>query len=66
VWLSLATPPEQGRIAVFDPAGRLLRSLEWPASNEQVRVDVSDLPRGWYVVQVQTNKGVATQKLARQ
>jgi hypothetical protein len=66
VWLSLATPPEQGRIAVFDPAGRLLRSLEWPAGNEQVRVDVSDLPRGWYVVQVQTNKGVATQKLARQ
>jgi hypothetical protein len=66
VWLRLSTPPAQGRIAVFDPAGRILRSLEWPAGAEQARVDVSDLPRGWYLVQVQTNQGVATQKLVRQ
>jgi subtilisin-like proprotein convertase family protein len=66
VWLRLATPPAQARIAVFDPAGRLLRSLEWPAGADQTQIDVSDLPRGWYLVQVQTNQGVATQKLARQ
>jgi hypothetical protein len=66
VWLRLATPPAQGRITVFDPAGRLLRSLEWPAGADQTQIDVSNLPRGWYLVQVQTNKGVATQKLARQ
>ncbi len=66
VWLRLSSSPDQGRIALFDPTGRILRSLEWPAGAERMRVDLADLPRGWYLVQVQSAKGVIVQKLVRQ
>jgi hypothetical protein len=66
VWLMLSSTPGHGRVTVFDPAGRVLRSLEWPAGADRMRVELADLPRGWYLVRVQSTDGVTTQKLVRQ
>ena len=50
---------------VFDMAGSKIKEMTSRGSNEKA-IDVSELPPGIYIIQIQTEKGVETKKLVVQ
>jgi hypothetical protein len=60
--VTLTVPPHLvvRAVRLHDARGKLIR--EWPGS-PAAALDVSALPKGWYVVQVQTREGNVHKKL---
>ena len=53
-------------INVYNTAGQLLQSKKRIDSVEQQSIDISSLPKGNYILQIQHNKGYESQKFSKQ
>lgn len=51
----------QSRVSVFDANGRLLLSVK--IVSEEENLDLSTLPCGWYLLQIQSSQGLRCQKI---
>lgn len=59
--VAVSSDSQIGRIDVLDLQGRVV--LSYPAHSENLMLDVSSLPRGYYVVRAHTQLGDSFQKL---
>jgi hypothetical protein len=62
--LSDGSPHAPATATLFDPAGRALRQHRWqPLPGQAMRWDLSELPAGLYLLQVETDQGTWMEKL---
>ena len=60
--VSLKATAEVERVDILDMAGRILKSIDGPAST----VSFGDMPKGVYFVRVTTARGVSVEKVVKQ
>jgi hypothetical protein len=67
LWLTASVAPEdQGTVSLLElVSGRVLYRADWQSGKQQHIIPTADLPSGAYVVRLETNKGVQTQKVVK-
>jgi subtilisin-like proprotein convertase family protein len=67
IFVTLDAPLAQiAQVQLFDAAGRLVSTNQFPAAQTRLMVPVAELPRGVYFVQLLTSEGIAVKKLSVQ
>lgn len=54
---------ENAHLSIFDLSGKEVKQLKLSKSSGDAEVSVNGLPSGWYIIQLQSDKGVAVTKM---
>lgn len=53
------------QVELYDPSGRLLRQMTMAAGDQQLNLDLNDLPNGWLLVRLVGERGSSTKMLMK-
>jgi hypothetical protein len=57
--ITVRTPGYGNTVALYNQAGQLVRSAQFQENNTELRLQVAELPRGAYRLEVRGESGVA-------